>query len=325
MIGSQVALYDREVDLDTEWDTAFATTFSSMEELYLTPGAYWYAAWFNDDDWPDVLIVQGSFVVAAILQEQQPLVIRIETPLSPVEQPPVPVQVIEAPVIEDSATQAYVTIVNVRNKLSVRKDASAETKRLGYAYNGEVYPLLAVKGKWYKIQYKENVIGYVHEDYVQATNEYLVPYMENTITPKPTKVPTPKPTPTEEVYVTEPPAKEIIATETPLALVVTEPPVTITDAPVIATAEAPTVVVAATAAPALYPVASAASNATIVPLTGMPASEDDAKTDKRMEFALMGIGGMFVATQIGIASILIRRRRAHVRRFRDDTDDFEEI
>lgn len=325
VIGSQVALYDREVDLDTEWDTAFATTFSSTEELRLTPGTYWYAAWFNDDDWPDILIVQGSFRVAAISQDQQPLVIRIETLSSPVEETPAPARVIEAPSREDSTAQAYVTIVNVRNKLSVRKDASAETKRLGYAYNGEVYPLLAVKGKWYKIQYKENVVGYVHEDYVQATNEYLVPYMENTITPKPTKVPTPKPTPTEEVYVTEPPAKEIIATETPLALVVSEPPVTITDAPVIATAEASTVVVAATAAPALYPVASAASNATAVPLTGMPASEDDAKTDKRMEFALMGIGGMFVATQIGIASILIRRRRARVRRFRDDTDDFEEI
>ncbi len=120
---------------------------------------------------------------------------------------------------------AYVTIINVKNKLSVRKDASAETKRLGYAYNDETYPLIAVKGKWYKIQYQPNVVGYVHEDYVRATNEYLVPHMKNeweSYTPKPTKVPTPKPTPTQEVYVTEPPA---YVTEPPAEDPVTEQPV----------------------------------------------------------------------------------------------------
>ena len=120
---------------------------------------------------------------------------------------------------------AYVTIINVKNKLSVRKDASAETKRLGYAHNDETYPLIAVKGKWYKIQYQPNVVGYVHEDYVRATNEYLVPHMKNeweSYTPKPTKVPTPKPTPTQEVYVTEPPA---YVTEPPAEDPVTEQPV----------------------------------------------------------------------------------------------------
>lgn len=217
-----------------------------------------------------------------------------------------------------SAPQAYVTIVNVKNKASVRKDASSDTKRLGYVYNDETYPLIAVKGEWYKIQYKSDVVGYVHEDYIRATNEYLVPHMENeweAITPAPTKQPTPKPTPTEAVYVTEPPAaentSEMPQPEPSASLIITE---TETEVPLVL-AEETTV---PTASPVTTDVSEKKPN-------GIVLSEDNPKKDSWLLFVLIGIGVTAVATLVCVATILIRRNRKASRRFQDDTDDFEEV
>lgn len=391
-IGSEVSVYDREVDLDTEWDTALASVYTTEEELLLTPGTYWYAAWFNDDDWPDILVVQDSFTVTALSSSKQPLVVRVETPsvetetaivTQPAQQPQAEVQgayvIIEglknklsvwkeannqggrhgyayngdvfellaiegewykiqyngkvgyvtgehvrvtnsAPYAADDqkTADAYVTIINVKNKLSVRKDASSDTKRLGYVYNDETYPLIAVKGEWYKIQYKSDVVGYVHEDYIRATNEYLVPHMENeweAITPAPTKQPTPKPTPTEAVYVTEPPAaentSEMPQTEPSASLIITE---TETEAPLVL-AEETTV---PTASPVTTDVSEKKPN-------GIVLSEDNPKKNSWLLFVLIGIGVTAVATLVCVATILIRRNRKASRRFQDDTDDFDEI
>lgn len=74
-----------------------------------------------------------------------------------------------------SSSKASVTIVNVKHKLNVRKSANSRSRRIGYAYNGEVYPLLAVKGDWYKIQFSPNMVGYIHKQYAKATNERVVP------------------------------------------------------------------------------------------------------------------------------------------------------
>ena len=229
---------------------------------------------------------------------------------------------------------AYVTIVNVKNKLSVRKNASDSTKRLGYAYNGEVYPLLAVKGDWYKIQYSATVVGYVKGAYVIATNEHMVPHYYNEyddITPKPTKKPTPKPTPTKEVYVTEPPPEP---TNTPTPPPVTEPPITeppVTEAPVTPTpggmiwdwsTEAPIDTPAARnedegptpthPSKTAKPAEADARRTTRKPSAGRGEEEEEGgdNKDSRLAVALIGIGGVFVASQAGIAAIVIHRRRS---------------
>ena len=282
-VGSEVAVYDRKADPDAERKDALHTVYTSKEEVLLTPGTYWYAAWFNDDDWPDIVEVQDSFAVKAVPSEEQPLVIRIDTPARP-----------DDPI---DPARAYVTIVNVRNKLSVRKDASSDTKRLGYAYNGEVYPLLAVKGEWYRIQYKPNVVGYVYGGYVIATNEQLVPHVKNDLakTPEPTEKPAPSKT-AEPAGTQEPPA----ATEPP------EP----TDEP---TSEpepaAVTGFVEGTEAPMLYPVAPNAAEDTPAPSPEGTSAADGSRMSVRLGVALICVGAALVVTQVGIIVLLLRRRQ----------------
>ncbi len=214
-----------------------------------------------------------------------------------------------------SAPQAYVTIVNVKNKASVRKDASSDTKRLGYVYNDETYPLIAVKGQWYKIQYKSDVIGYVHKDYIRATNEHLVPHTENeweAITPAPTKQPTPKPTPTQSVYVTEPPAADYTAD-----MLQSEP----SASPIIIETETE-VRAEETTVPAEPPIITDISEKKP---NGMVLSEDDTLKDSWLLFVLIGASATLVIILICIAAILIHRKRTSSRRLLDDTDDFEEV
>ena len=60
-----------------------------------------------------------------------------------------------------------ITIVNCNNSCNVRKGPSSSSEKIGTAKKGNVYPYLGKEGKYYKIQYKEGVEGYVHEDYAK--------------------------------------------------------------------------------------------------------------------------------------------------------------
>ena len=70
------------------------------------------------------------------------------------------------------------TIVNCHTAVNVRKSASSSSKLLGTAKKGSVYTLLGTEGKWYKIQYTDTLIGYVHKDYGKTG--------ETTVEPEPT-------------------------------------------------------------------------------------------------------------------------------------------
>ena len=61
-----------------------------------------------------------------------------------------------------------VTIVNCNSAVNVRKKPTTSSAKLGLAKKNNVYQLLGVEGKWYKIQYTAKQVGYVHSDYVEA-------------------------------------------------------------------------------------------------------------------------------------------------------------
>ena len=61
------------------------------------------------------------------------------------------------------------------------------------------------------------------------------------------------------------------------------------------------------------------------PPVGMPVTEEQDGRDPWLAIAMIGAGGLLVATMGGTAVALIRHRSTRARRFRDDTDDFEEV
>lgn len=77
-----------------------------------------------------------------------------------------PVAMADPEITEDS----IVTIVNVKHSVNVRESASSESNKLGEAKKGKTFKLLAVEGegKWYKIQYKSDKVGYVFHLYVKV-------------------------------------------------------------------------------------------------------------------------------------------------------------
>lgn len=80
---------------------------------------------------------------------------------------PVAPVVMADPEIDENS---IVTIVNVRNSANVREQATSESNLLGVARRGKTYKLLALEGegKWYKIQYTSDKVGYVFHLYVKV-------------------------------------------------------------------------------------------------------------------------------------------------------------
>ena len=71
-------------------------------------------------------------------------------------------------VTKEAADGSTVTIVNCDSWVNVRAKASSSSTKLGTAKKGKVYKLLGVEGKWYKIQYTSDKVGYVFHSYVKV-------------------------------------------------------------------------------------------------------------------------------------------------------------
>ena len=96
--------------------------------------------------------------------------------------------------VTDAAEDGTLTIVNCSTSVNVRKKASSSSKKLGQAKKGATYKLLGTEGKWYKIQYTADQVGYVYHTYGKTGGAVPTP----TPTPAPTPTPSPTPTPTPE-------------------------------------------------------------------------------------------------------------------------------
>ena len=74
-----------------------------------------------------------------------------------------------AEVIEDYVTR-YAVIT--ASRLNVRKETSAESKRIGYLDQGEKAKIVENLGDWIKVEYSEGQTGYVSAEYVDVTEEF---------------------------------------------------------------------------------------------------------------------------------------------------------
>ena len=74
-----------------------------------------------------------------------------------------------AEVIEDYVTR-YAVIKAQR--LNVRKDATTDSKRIGYLDQGEKAKIVENLGDWLKVEYSEGQFGYVSAEYVEVNEEF---------------------------------------------------------------------------------------------------------------------------------------------------------
>jgi len=74
-----------------------------------------------------------------------------------------------AEVIEDYVTR-YAVIT--ASRLNVRKETSAESKRIGYLDKGEKAKIVENLGDWIKVEYSQGQTGYVSAEYVEVTEEF---------------------------------------------------------------------------------------------------------------------------------------------------------
>lgn len=72
--------------------------------------------------------------------------------------------------IEDYVTRYAVVEVD---RLNVRKEADAESGRIGYVDRGEKVEILENLGDWMKVQYTESKTGYVAAQYVTVKEEFV--------------------------------------------------------------------------------------------------------------------------------------------------------
>ena len=64
-------------------------------------------------------------------------------------------------------TVKSVKIINCKNAVNVREKASSSSKKLGLAKKGATYELLGKEGKWYKVQYTKDKVGYIWHEYIE--------------------------------------------------------------------------------------------------------------------------------------------------------------
>lgn len=72
-------------------------------------------------------------------------------------------------VIDDYVTR-YAVITAQR--LNVRKEATAESKRIGYLDNGEKAKITENLGDWFKVEYSQGQSGYISADYAEVVEEF---------------------------------------------------------------------------------------------------------------------------------------------------------
>lgn len=75
-----------------------------------------------------------------------------------------------AAVMDDYVTRYAVVQAD---RLNVRKEPDIAAERIGYLNNGEKVKLLENCGEWIKVQYTENKIGYVADEYVIIAEEFV--------------------------------------------------------------------------------------------------------------------------------------------------------
>ena len=72
----------------------------------------------------------------------------------------------------DTAATGYGYVVNCNNSVNVRSGAGTNNGIIGAAPKSYVYQILGKNGSWYKIQYKADTVGYIHESYFsKATSD----------------------------------------------------------------------------------------------------------------------------------------------------------
>ena len=74
-----------------------------------------------------------------------------------------------AEVIEDYVTRYAVIKVT---RLNVRKEATTESKRIGYLNQGEKAKIVENLGDWLKVEYSEGQTGYVSAEFADVTEEF---------------------------------------------------------------------------------------------------------------------------------------------------------
>ncbi len=67
----------------------------------------------------------------------------------------------------DSAVYAVVKLSSASTRLRIRKSSSTSSKIVGYLKKGNVVKVLAVKGKWARIQTPSGVKGYIYKKYLK--------------------------------------------------------------------------------------------------------------------------------------------------------------
>ncbi len=72
----------------------------------------------------------------------------------------------------DTAATGYGYVVNCNDSVNVRSGAGTSYSLIGAAPKSYVYQILGKNGSWYKIQYKADTVGYIHERYFsKATSD----------------------------------------------------------------------------------------------------------------------------------------------------------
>ncbi len=119
---------------------------------YTTDDGKTWKSWNSDKDAPNLTKV-GK------------LTVKVEAAKSGAETLTVTVKLEVTNAAADGST---VTIVNCKSWVNVREKATSSSKKLGTAKKGKTFKLLAVEGKWYKIQYTSGKVGYVFHSYVKV-------------------------------------------------------------------------------------------------------------------------------------------------------------
>lgn len=77
----------------------------------------------------------------------------------------------EAEAVIDQYVMYYATVL--ADRLNVREEQSADSKRIGYIDNGENVKVVEDCGDWLKVQYTDNKQGYVSAEYVSVHEEFV--------------------------------------------------------------------------------------------------------------------------------------------------------
>lgn len=77
----------------------------------------------------------------------------------------------EAEAVIDQYVTYYATVL--ADRLNVREEQSADSRRIGYIDNGENVKVVEDCGDWLKVQYTDSKQGYVSADYVSVHEEFV--------------------------------------------------------------------------------------------------------------------------------------------------------